>query len=115
MNGTSVMTGIGIVNSLYAKKAIQWRLMASIMICEMVDAFDDYFSPELNTSKKHKGQQKVAEVIKTHLDESKYIRKREQQFYTKQGEEKVWIDKVQEYYSIRCVPQIVGTILETVQ
>src|SRR5690606_33929321 len=29
MNGTSVMTGIGIVNTHYAQKAIEWSIMAS--------------------------------------------------------------------------------------
>ncbi|MBW3546072.1 MAG: aromatic amino acid ammonia-lyase, partial [Bacteroidetes bacterium] len=115
MNGTSVMTGIGLVNAIYAKRAISWSLMASIMICEMVDAYDDYFSKELNQSKKHTGQQEVAGIIKEQLDQSRYSRKREQQLYTNLSEEKVLLDKVQEYYSIRCVPQIVGIILETVQ
>lgn len=115
MNGTSVMTGIGIVNALYAKKAVEWSLMASIMVCEMVNAYDDYFSPELNGAKKHKGQQRVAALIKNSLDDSQYTKKREQQLYTRQGDEKVIPDKVQEYYSIRCVPQIVGAILETVE
>src|SRR5690606_13368077 len=115
MNGTSVMTGIGTVNAMYAKRAVAWSLMASIMICEMVGSYDDYFSDVLNQSKRHKGQQQVAKTIKQHLASSQYIRKREQQLYTSQGEEKVFTEKVQEYYSIRCVPQIVGAILETVE
>lgn len=114
MNGTSVMTGIGMVNAIYAKRAVEWSITATIMICEMVDAYDDYYSPELNNSKKHKGQQQVAKTIKKHLDGSQYVRKREQQLYNGKDEGKVLIDKVQEYYSIRCVPQIVGIILETV-
>src|SRR5690606_1050872 len=73
MNGTSVMTGIGMVNAIYAKRAVEWSIAATIMICEMVDAFDDYYSPELNNSKKHKGQQQVARVIKKHLDQSQYV------------------------------------------
>jgi len=114
MNGTSVMTGIGIVNAIYAKRAIEWSTTITIMICELVEAYDDYFSPQLNNSKKHKGQQQIAAVIKKHLDESQYIKKREQQLYETEVEEKVLSNKVQEYYSIRCVPQITGIILETI-
>ena len=114
MNGTSVMTGIGLVNSIYAKRAIEWSLVCTIMICELVDAYDDYFSQALNHSKKHKGQQEVARVIFENLSQSKYIRKREQQLYNGDIESTIFKDKVQEYYSLRCVPQIVGTILETV-
>ena len=115
MNGTSVMTGIGIINAIYAKRAIEWSTMATIMLCELIDAYDDYFSPELNQSKKHKGQQQIAGMIKKHLNDSRYTRKREQQLYNGFVAEKVMDDKVQEYYSIRCVPQISGTILETIQ
>ncbi|WPP48755.1 HAL/PAL/TAL family ammonia-lyase [Catalinimonas niigatensis] len=115
MNGTSVMTGIGLINSLYAQRAVSWSLMATAMICEMVDSYDDYFSTELNHSKKHRGQQQVSQCIKQVLDDSQYSRKREEQLYSKLSKEKVLLDKVQEYYSIRCVPQIVGIILETVQ
>lgn len=115
MNGTSVMTGIGVVNAHYAQRAIEWSVMASVMICEMVDSYDDYFSDELNRSKRHKGQQQVAATIKKCLDGSQYTKKREQQLYITQRDEPVFTEKVQEYYSIRCVPQIVGAILETVQ
>jgi len=115
MNGTSVMTGIGIINSIYAKKALEWSTMATVMICELVDSYDDYFSPELNQAKKHKGQQRIAQVIKEHLSQSKYINKREQQLYENEVDEKIFSNKVQEYYSIRCVPQISGIILETVE
>lgn len=115
MNGTSVMTGIGIINSIYAKRALEWSTMATVMICELVDSYDDYFSPELNQAKKHKGQQRIAQVIKEHLSQSKYINKREQQLYENEVDEKIFSNKVQEYYSIRCVPQISGIILETVE
>ncbi|MDH5365928.1 MAG: aromatic amino acid ammonia-lyase [Cyclobacteriaceae bacterium] len=114
MNGTSVMTGIGIINAIYAKRAIEWSLACTIMICEMVDSYDDYFSKELNQSKKHVGQQEVARVLYDEITQSSYIQKREQQLYNGDLEEKYFEDKVQEYYSLRCVPQIVGTILETV-
>lgn len=115
MNGTSVMTGIGIINSIYAKRAVEWSIALTILICEMVDAFDDYYSDELNGSKRHKGQQKVAKAIRNNIKDSRYTRKRTQHLYENKVEEKILMDKVQEYYSIRCVPQIVGIILETVE
>ncbi len=114
MNGTSVMTGIGIINAIYAKRAIAWSVAATILICEMIESYDDYFSAELNESKKHKGQQQIARTIKKQLDGSGYIQKREQRLYDGSAEQDVLHNKVQEYYSIRCVPQIAGIILETV-
>ncbi|WMJ72390.1 aromatic amino acid ammonia-lyase [Cytophagaceae bacterium ABcell3] len=115
MNGTSIMTGIGLVNTIYAKRAIEWGLVASIMISELVDTYDDYFSEELNNAKMHIGQQKVAATIREALDKSQYVKKRSSYSYSKVTEEKFFLEKVQEYYSIRCVPQIVGAILETTE
>ena len=114
MNGTSVMTGIGIVNLVNAKKLIDWSLKISCIINEMVAAYDDHFSEELNAAKLHKGQQEVANKMREHLKDSQLIRKRDKHLYSGENQEKVFKDKVQEYYSIRCVPQILGAILDTV-
>lgn len=114
MNGTSVMTGIGIVNLINAKKLIDWSLKISCAINEIVAAYDDHFSEELNAAKLHKGQQEVAKRMREHLKDSQLIRKRDKHLYSGEIKEKVFKDKVQEYYSIRCVPQILGPILDTV-
>ena len=52
INGTSVMSGIGIVNTIRAKQLINWSVMASSLIPEIVQSFDDHFSEELNSTKK---------------------------------------------------------------
>ena len=114
MNGTSSMTGIGILNAFYARRLIKWSVAATSIICELMAVYDDYFSIELNQSKKHRGQQEIAAMIRQNLNGSKFIRKREQHLYNNSTEESVMQDKVQEYYSIRCAPQIVGVILEAV-
>lgn len=114
MNGTSVMTGIGIINSHYAIRATEWSVMASAMISQLVDSFDDYYSSELNSVKHHKGQHAVAKVMLAELNASKCGRNREETVYKSSGDEKVLDEKLQEYYSIRCVPQITGAILDTV-
>ena len=86
------------------------------MINEIVRSFDDYFSKELNRVKKHPGQNRIAELERKILHDSKLIRKREDHFFNgKHRNEYVIADKVQEYYSIRCVPQILGPILDTIE
>src|SRR5690554_7560295 len=60
MNGTSVMTGIGIVNVLLADKLVDLSVQASCMINELVQAYDDHLSEELNNAKLHYGQQIIA-------------------------------------------------------
>ncbi|MAX80102.1 MAG: histidine ammonia-lyase [Crocinitomicaceae bacterium] len=115
MNGTSVMSGIGLVNSAKAKDLIGWSVAATIMISELIDSYDDYYSVQLNHAKKHQGQRKVAAAIYEQMQESKYTRKREQELYEQLVKDEVIENKVQEYYSLRCVPQITGAILEAVE
>ncbi len=43
MNGTSVMTGIGVVNVHNANKLLDWSLKFSCAINEIVQAYDDHF------------------------------------------------------------------------
>ncbi|WP_223601423.1 histidine ammonia-lyase [Chryseobacterium sp. GVT01B] len=116
MNGTSVMSGIGIVNAYKANQLTDISLRLSCAINEIVQAYDDHLSAALNGTKKHYGQQKVAERMRAHLADSKLIRKREDHLYTHfEEQEKVFKEKVQEYYSLRCVPQILGPVLDTLE
>jgi len=114
MNGTSVMTGIGIVNTIYTKKLLASMIDCSVAINEVVCAYDDHLSVELNKVKKHKGQQKIAKRMRKALADSKLTRNREEHLYTaKTNGNTVFKEKVQEYYSLRCVPQILGPVLDT--
>lgn len=113
INGTYVMTGISIVNLLSAYKLLNWAIAASSMINEIVGSFDDYFSAQLNGIKAHDGQNIIAAAIRDFVSESKMIRKREDYFFNFHTDEAYFEDKVQEYYSVRCVPQILGPVYET--
>ncbi|WP_291864515.1 aromatic amino acid ammonia-lyase [Maribacter sp.] len=113
INGTSVMTGIGIVNTVYTRRLLEWMIACSSAINEIVEAYDDHLSEELNQTKKHKGQREIARSMRSHLNDSTLTRKREHHLYTNNDDVSVFEEKVQEYYSIRCVPQILGPILDT--
>ena len=112
INGTSAMTGIGLVNIIQAKRLLDWSTILSSMINELVEAFDDHLSHELNAVKMHEGQNKVAAAMRHVLADSKMIRHRPDHFY-KELEEEIFKDKVQEYYSLRCVPQVLGPVYDT--
>ncbi|MCK6650749.1 MAG: aromatic amino acid ammonia-lyase, partial [Bacteroidia bacterium] len=115
INGTSVMTGIAMVNLLHAKQLLNWSLSSSMLIIEMVESYGDHFSKELNSVKPHVGQRLVAEAMNKAMANSKLIRKREEHLFdSKLTDVEVFKDKVQEYYSIRCVPQILGPVLDTI-
>src|ERR1700761_6095391 len=115
INGTSAMTGIGLVNILMAQKLLGWSAMLSAMTNEVVEAYDDHYSHELNVVKPHKGQNKVAGMLRDILKDSKMIRSRTDHLYHADGiKHDVFEDKVQEYYSLRCVTQVLGPIVDTI-
>ena len=115
MNGTSVMTGLAGVNLYYAEKLLQWTIKFSCAINELVQTYDDHFSEELNNAKQHTGQQDIAKLMREFLADSKRTRKRAEHLYQGEHNETVFKEKVQEYYSLRCVPQILGPVLDTLQ
>ena len=114
LNGTSVMTGIAAINLIDSKKLLNWSLSASAILLEIVESYGDYFSDPLNRVKPHLGQNKVAQSIGEFLEGSGRIRQREKNLYKENGgTEDILEQKVQEYYSLRCVPQITGPIYDT--
>ncbi|HET9053616.1 MAG TPA: aromatic amino acid ammonia-lyase, partial [Cyclobacteriaceae bacterium] len=113
MNGTSAMTGVGMVNVIQAKTILSFSILLSALTNELMKSFDDHFSFELNHVKQHKGQSEIASLMRTILQDSKLIRKRPEHLYHKKFDEAVFTDKVQEYYSLRCVPQILGPVYDT--
>lgn len=114
MNGTSAMTGVGMVNLIHSRNLMQWSILATALLIEIVEAYDDFFSQELNNTKRHPGQRYVASALRRSLQGSSLIRKRKDYLYDQKVTEAYLDDKVQEYYSIRCAPQILGPIWDTI-
>ncbi|HPT04809.1 MAG TPA: aromatic amino acid ammonia-lyase, partial [Bacteroidales bacterium] len=115
INGTSVMTGIGLINLIHAQNLLDWSVLASAMIIEIVESYDDHFSEELNRVKRHSGQQQIAKMMRDLLHDSQLVRRRADHLYNgKTQKVEVFKNKVQEYYSLRCVPQILGPVLDTI-
>ncbi|UEG52768.1 aromatic amino acid ammonia-lyase [Mucilaginibacter daejeonensis] len=115
LNGTSAMTGIGMVNVIQARKLLNWSVLFSAMVNEVVGAFDDHFSKELNIVKHHKGQNQIAATMRDILKGSGMIRNRSEHLYNPENlDVEVFEDKVQEYYSLRCVTQVLGPVYDTI-
>ena len=115
LNGTSAMTGIGLLNIIQAKKLLHWSVLLSAMTNEIVEAYDDHFSKELNMVKHHQGQNRIAALMRNILKDSKMIHSRSEHLYNPENiKHDVFEDKVQEYYSLRCVTQVLGPIYDTI-
>ena len=113
-NGTAVMTGIGFVNLFDAKRLLEWSLKASVLMNEIASSYDDLMSETLNGVKQHNGQRVVATRMREMATGSKMLRSREKELYRKSDEE-VFEHKVQPYYSLRCIPQILGPVWDAIE
>lgn len=113
-NGTSMMTGIGLVNLNYSKKLLRWSLLSSLMMNEITGSYDDFVSEELNSVKPHCGQQYIASELRKLMATSGRFKKREAELYNGNNNAPVFKEKVQSYYSLRCVPQILGPISDEI-
>src|SRR5260221_11855181 len=109
------MTGIGMVNILQAWKLLEWSVLLSAMVNEVVEAYDDHYSYELNIVKLHRRQNVIAGLMRDILKESGMVQRRSDHLYDPGNiEQEVFEDKEQEYYSHRCVTQVLGPIYVTI-
>jgi len=81
VNGTAMMTGVGIVNLHYAKRLLSIATLVSVMINEIAASYDDFMAPELNVLKNHKGQTLIAEKMREYAADSHCMLKREVEMY----------------------------------
>lgn len=114
-NGTSVMTGIASINQLHAENLLRQATLAAVWMNEIAASFDDFMSLPLNEYRRHEGQISVAADMRRISEGSKCLMQREHELYEGNHTERVFEHKVQPYYSLRCTPQILGPIWETLR
>ncbi len=114
-NGTAVMTGIGLVNLKRARILMGAAVQTSVLMNEVACSYDDFMASELNGKKLHIGQEKIADTMRWLSEGSQLTRNREEDFYGQSSNEEIFNHKVQPYYSLRCVPQILGPVLDTLK
>ena len=108
------MTGIGIVNQRYASMLLDWAVLATVWMNEIASSFDDFMSEGLNEVRRHPGQQVIARRMRELARGSRCLEKREHELYDNgHSDSKTFTHKVQAYYSLRCTPQILGPIYDT--
>ena len=104
INGTACMTSLSTINIINSRTLIKWSIKIAAMMLEIFGSYDDYISKELNDAKLHKGQNEISLKIRKILESSDLITNR----YS--GGDK----NFQEFYSVRCTPQVLGPILDTI-
>ncbi len=111
------MSGIASILCKESEILLNTAISSGCLALELVNAFSDGISAELQAARPHPGQIKVAERMRAILKNSKLLRSRED-FQEKQkvGRElRVISEGVQEFYSLRCIPQILGPVSDTLE
>ena len=75
-NGTSVMTGIGIVNLVRPQRLFDKAVLASVMMNEIASSYDDFMAEPINEAKLHHGQREVARMMREYVAGSACVLKR---------------------------------------
>lgn len=117
VNGTACMSGLGAINVHHARRLVDRAIAMGALISEVVGAYDDHLSDVLNGAKRHTGQNVVAAGLRGRLEGAGWTKKREEHLYKQRDRSNgsMFDHKVQEHYSIRCIPQVLGPIHDTVE
>jgi len=117
INGTSVMAGIAAILVDQAELGLSIATRNGALAMELVGAFKDGIDPNLQFLRPHPGQIKIAELMRKLTQGSRLLRDRADfQFkYKLNGDVQEIKENGQEFYSFRCLPQILGPIYETIE
>lgn len=95
INGTQAMTSVGALTLYDAKKLMAIADISAGLTLEGLNGVTDAFDDRLHQVRAHKGQINTAHNLRTILNNSQMV--------TRQGEV-----RVQDAYTLRCIPQIHG-------
>ena len=119
INGTTVMTGVGalvIHDGAYLATLV---LACASLAIEALRATDDPFSEAIHRAKNHPGQMAAAAFCRKLVYQSRYVRNldeiREKVGQTRDAAEGKIVrseEAIQTAYSLRCVPQGIGPVLD---
>lgn len=101
INGTQAFTGVGVLALYDARKICKNAMIAAAMTVDCVSSAVAAFDPRVHEIRNHRGQKVVAENVRRLIQASQTIPAN--------------AGKVQDAYSLRCIPQIMGPTLDALQ
>jgi histidine ammonia-lyase/tyrosine ammonia-lyase len=119
MNGTSGMTGVACLAYVQGIDLMKLAVLASADVVQCLGASTRAFDHRGHALKNHAGQIQIAAVLRELLHGSKLTREHGdimQAIYERTREADGVVDpeiNLQNAYSLRCMPQILGPVLET--
>jgi histidine ammonia-lyase len=115
INGTSVMSGITALACRDLDRLLSLATRTGAWALELIGGFDDSIAQEFHYLRPHEGQMAIAQSLRELIADSRMTKRRDK-FQTKHRlSDKVRLidEEVQEIYSFRCIPQLLGPALDT--
>lgn len=103
LNGTQVMTAMGVLALHDAKILLRSALIAGAMSLEALKGTSTAFDERIHRIRPHPGQIRCAEILRGLVEDSEIIASHKD------------CDKVQDPYTLRCMPQVYGTAFDTIE
>ncbi len=101
INGTQMMSAFAVRELVRTRRLLKSAMIAAAMSIEAFEATDRVFDPRIHALKNHPGQGHVAFGFRKLLDASEIVASHRD------------CGKVQDPYSFRCIPQVLGAVLDT--
>ncbi len=101
LNGTAVMTAYASLAIYDSYEIMKNALLSAAMSFEALKGTDKALDERIMKARAHPGQIKVARIMRELLKDSKIV-------------EKAREEKVQDAYTLRCLPQVYGAVLDTI-
>lgn len=117
INGTSTMSGISALICVEAKNLLDTSIKTGALALELVHAFRDGIAEKLHDLRPHQGQVYVAKEIRRIVEDSSLMRDRKvlREMIKEENDVYKIPSEVQEVYSLRCIPQVIGPIFDTLE
>lgn len=99
INGTQVMGALACLAVYESKNLIKNAQIAGAMSLEVLKGTDKAFDKKIHMVRPHPGQMRCAENMRNLLKDSQIIKN---------------CSKVQDAYTLRCIPQVFGAVMDTI-
>lgn len=103
INGTQVSTALAIDGYTKSENLVNSLTLLGAFSTEVMLGTDTAFIPEIQEARNQTGQKRAAEMLYRTLRESGFRHSHEK------------CDRVQDFYSLRCIPQVHGSAMDTLE
>jgi histidine ammonia-lyase len=115
INGTSFMSGVAALMCSDVDRLLSLATRTGAWALELVGGFEDGIAQRFHEFRPHAGQRAVAQSLRDLLASSQMTKQREEFQAKHRITEATYLidEEIQEIYSFRCIPQILGPMLES--